>query len=54
MGAAVESYLKALLPNHYRRKLDTCLTLFRESVGASMPREEPQADARPRLLADGV
>lgn len=37
LGEVIADYLAALPKNQYRRKIELCLKLFREAVGASLP-----------------
>lgn len=37
LGTVVTNYLASLPQNHYRRKIELCLKMFREKVGAAFP-----------------
>lgn len=37
LGAVIDGYMASLPQNHYRRKIELCLKLFREVMGATFP-----------------
>lgn len=37
LGTVIDGYLESVPQNHYRRKIELCLKLFREDMGATFP-----------------
>lgn len=37
LGTVVSDYMASLPQNHYRRKIELCLKMFRDAIGASLP-----------------